>query len=332
MSLPNNSYSEKININDYGIIAIMYHRFDENKYPSTNIKMIDFKEHLNLIKLEGLNFVNPSNFQSELNLNKKDRKVLITIDDGFLSFYKSAWPILKKEKIPFILFVNTREVGSNGYMTWEQIKEISKEDFVHIGNHSHSHEYLIDFDSKEIISDIKKSIIIFKKELGDNSEFFSYPFGEYSLAFKKIVKDLGFKYAFGQHSGVIDETKDFFELPRFPINEKYGETDRFKIILKTIPFKYKKITPDEKYINNNSNPPKISIEFFNKLSNFNSLNCFSNEDNTWRKTNIELVNDNILKINLVAPFTTERGRVNCSLRENGGYWRWLGLQFVIAEK
>ncbi len=310
----------------------MYHRFDENKYPSTNIKMIDFKEHLNLIKLEGLNFVNPSNFQSELNLNKKDRKVLITIDDGFLSFYKSAWPILKKEKIPFILFVNTREVGSNGYMTWEQIKEISKEDFVHIGNHSHSHEYLIDFDSKEIISDIKKSIIIFKKELGDNSEFFSYPFGEYSLAFKKIIKDLGFKYAFGQHSGVIDETKDFFELPRFPINEKYGETDRFKIILKTIPFKYKKITPDEKYINNNSNPPKISIEFFNKLSNFNSLNCFSNEDNTWRKTNIELVNDNILKINLVAPFTTERGRVNCSLRENGGYWRWLGLQFVIAEK
>ena len=114
--------------------------------------------------------------------------------------------------------------------------------------------------------------------------------------------------------------------------QKYGETDRFKIILKTIPFKYKKITPDEKYINNNSNPPKISIEFFNKLSNFNSLNCFSNEDNTWRKTNIELVNDNILKINLVAPFTTERGRVNCSLRENGGYWRWLGLQFVIAEK
>ena len=27
-------------------------------------------------------------------------------------------------------------------MTWDQIKEISKEDFVEIGNHSHSHEYL----------------------------------------------------------------------------------------------------------------------------------------------------------------------------------------------
>ena len=67
-------------------------------------------------------------------------------------------------------------------------------------------------------------------------QFFSYPFGEYSLEFKKIIKDLNFDYAFGQHSGVIDETKDFFELPRFPINEKYGNIDRFKTLVKTLPF------------------------------------------------------------------------------------------------
>ena len=29
------------NIDDYGIISIMYHRFEENKYPSTNIKIKD---------------------------------------------------------------------------------------------------------------------------------------------------------------------------------------------------------------------------------------------------------------------------------------------------
>ena len=31
----------------------------------------------------------------------------------------------------------------------------------------------------------------------------------------------------------IDITKDFLELPRFPINEKYGELKRFKSIIKT---------------------------------------------------------------------------------------------------
>ena len=57
---------------------------------------------------------------------KNKKKILITIDDGFLSFYKNAWPVLKKNKIPFILFVSTKEVGSSGYMNWEQISELNK--------------------------------------------------------------------------------------------------------------------------------------------------------------------------------------------------------------
>ena len=199
----------------------MYHRFEENKYPSTNIKLADFKEHLKIIEENNIHFVNPKNFEIELKNNKKQRKILLTIDDGFSSFYDNAWPILKKKKIPFILFVSTREVGASNYMTWSQIKELSNEDFVEIGNHSHTHEYLVDESSDLILGDIKKSISIFENKLGKNSVFFSYPFGEYSLKFKEIIQSLGFKYAFGQHSGVIDETKNFYEFPRFPINEKY---------------------------------------------------------------------------------------------------------------
>ena len=75
-------------------------------------------------------------------------------------------------------------------MSWDQIREISNEDFVEIGNHSHTHEYLVDESKEVIISDIKKSIKIFKKELGKNSDFFSYPFGEYSLEFKDIIVSL----------------------------------------------------------------------------------------------------------------------------------------------
>ena len=103
-------------------------------------------------------------------------------------------------------------------MTWDQIKEISNEDFVEIGNHSHTHEYLADESNQLIKEDIAKSISIFKK-FRKKFRLFSYPFGEYSNDFKNIIKEFGFKYAFGQHSGVMDETKDFYELPRYPINE-----------------------------------------------------------------------------------------------------------------
>jgi len=309
----------------------MYHRFEENKYPSTNVKITDFIKQIDLIKKNGFKFINAKNFEENLTNFKNEKKVLITIDDAFKSFYDQAWPLLKKDKIPFLLFVSTREVGSNGYMTWDQIKEISKEKFVHIGNHSYSHGYLIDKTDDEINNDINLAILDFKKNLKYNSPFFSYPFGEYSNSYKKIIKNFGFKYAFGQHSGVVDETKDFYELPRFSINEKYGEIKRFKLILKTIPLKFKSITPTEKYINNTTNPPEVIVEFFENIENIKLLNCYSNELNLWRKSEIEYLNNFKIKIKLMGKFTTERGRINCSLRESNGSWRWLGMQFVIAE-
>ncbi len=317
---------------DYGLISIMYHRFNESKYPSTNIQLDVFKEQLKVIEDEGIKFINPKEFESSLSQGKKQRKVLLTIDDGLSSFYENAWPILKERKIPFILFVNTREVGAFNYMNWEQIAELYNSENVEIGNHSHSHEYLVDENPDVIKKDISKSIKIFKEKLGKNSEFFSYPFGEYSNEFKKIIKNFGFKYAFGQHSGVIDETKDLWELPRFPINEKYGEIKRFKTLMKTLPLKYKNINPEDRYLLQSNNPPKIKIEFFENSKNLDRITCFSNEANKWRNSKILLKEKNILEIDIVEKFVGERGRINCSLREENGFWRWLGIQYVVSEK
>ncbi len=320
------------NFEDYGLISIMYHRFNESKYPSTNIQLDVFKEQLRIIEESGLKFIHPKDFEKSLSSNKQERKILLTIDDGLLSFYENAWPILKKRKIPFILFVNTREVGSFNYMNWEQINELYNNDNIEIGNHSHSHEYLVNENPEIIKKDILKSIGIFKSKLGNNSSFFSYPFGEYSLEFKKIIKDLGFKYAFGQHSGVIDETKDLWELPRFPINEKYGEIARFKTLVKTLPLKYKAIYPEERYLLQAKNPPNVRIEFYEDVKNFKQITCFSNEGNKWRNSKIYFKKNRTLEIKISEKFIGERGRINCSLKEKNGFWRWLGIQFVIAEK
>ena len=309
----------------------MYHRFEENKYPSTNIKKEIFIEQLNEINNLGIKFINYKKFSEVIKNNIDKNYILLTIDDAFESFYKNGWPILKEKKIPFILFVSTREIGKHGYMTWEQIKEVEKSNLGTIGNHSHSHEYMVDWEDDKIKSDLNNSIKIFKKELGYSPSVFSYPFGEYSNNFKKIVLDFNFDFAFGQHSGVIDPTKNFLELPRFPINEKYGELKRFKSILKTLPFPYEKITPEDRYLNKNNNPPIIKIKFFENLINVKKINCYSNEGNIWKKSNIQFITDNELKILLREKFKSERGRINCSLQEKNGKWRWLGIQYVVAE-
>ena len=119
---------------------------------------------------------------------------------------------------------------------------------------------------------------------------------------------------------------------RFPINEKYGEIKRFTTITKTLPLKYEKIYPKEKFLLNNNNPPKVKIEFFDNTRNLKLLNCYSNEGNKWRNSKINLIENNIIEIEINEKFLGERGRINCSLKEKDGYWRWLGIQFVIADK
>ena len=306
----------------------MYHRFNEHKYPSTNIQVDVFKKQMQIIKNSNYIFSNPKNFEKNFNTPKTNKEILITIDDAFLSFYLEAWPYLKKNKIPFVLFVSTEPVGKKGYMTWEQIKEIEAEKFTIIGHHSHSHEYLIDNDNDFFISDIKKANEIFLKNLGYIPNLFSYPFGEYSKFMRDYIAQ-NFNYAFGQHSGVIDLNKDKFELPRFPINEKYGQLKRFNSIINSFPLEYKQLLPLEKKLTIENNPPNFKVMFFKEQDNIKNINCYSNELNKWEKSNTNFDN-NVLTIKFRGSFKPRRGRINCSLNDDGK-WRWFGVQFPIKE-
>ena len=314
---------------DKGIVTLMYHRFDESKYPSTNIQMDIFEKQIEIIEKLDATFINPKDLDSEFSKVHKTKLILLTIDDGFFSFYNNAWPFLKSKKIPFILFISTREVGKFGYMSWNQIREIQNSNIGVIGNHSHSHDYLVDFNNEKIKKDIDQSIKIFKKEIGYNPTYFSYPFGEYSSDFINIIKN-NFNFAFGQHSGVIDLSKDKYQLPRFPINEKYGDLKRFKSVVKYLPLYYKDIFPKENYLTNENNPPVVIIDFFPEQNNLKNITCYSNENDRWRKSKIYFENKYKLKILIDEKFTTERGRINCSLNDKEG-WRWFGIQFVIKE-
>jgi len=330
--LLNNSNSEENNSksfsNDSGVLSLMYHRFNENKYPSTNIRMNIFDKQMQMIKDLQYKFYDPNLFEKEFNEPKNQKKILITVDDGFKSFYEEAWPYLKKNNIPFILFVSTEPVGKNGYMTWDQILEIENSKLGVIGHHSHTHEYLIDMTDEEFINDIEIASKIFKKKLGYVPSIFSYPFGEYSKFMKDYISNK-FSLAFGQHSGVIDLNKDKFELPRFPINEKYGDLKRFKSVINYAPLEYQIILPKEKKINDITNPPELIVKFFKEQKNIKNITCYSNDGGKWKKSNLNF-EKNYMKIKFSEKFLPRRGRVNCSLNDDGK-WKWFGTQFTVVK-
>ena len=86
------------------------------------------------------------------------------------------------------------------------------------------------------------------------------------------------------------------------------------------------------YLLQSKNPPKVKIEFYENIENLSNISCFSNEGNRWRNSKISFKNKVNLEIYIEEKFVGERGRINCSLKEKNGFWRWLGIQYVISEK
>ena len=98
----------------------MYHRFNENKYPSTNIKIDVFEKQLELIEKNNIEYYDPIKFDTEFEYPKTNKKVLITIDDAFSSFYENAWPILKKKKYHLYYLYQLNRLENQD--TWTGIK------------------------------------------------------------------------------------------------------------------------------------------------------------------------------------------------------------------
>ena len=73
-----------------GVITLMYHRFNENKYPSTNIRNEIFIEHLNEINNLKIEFITFKKFENVIKTNMNKNYLLLTIDDAFESFYLNA--------------------------------------------------------------------------------------------------------------------------------------------------------------------------------------------------------------------------------------------------
>ena len=59
----------------------MYHRFNEPKYPSTNVQMDIFKEQIKIIESSNAIFINPNSLDKEISAIHKTKSILLTIDD-----------------------------------------------------------------------------------------------------------------------------------------------------------------------------------------------------------------------------------------------------------
>ncbi len=173
-----------------GVTVLIYHRFGEDKYPSTNIAVDRFSEQLEFLKKNNYQVIPLEQLVHALKGGSKlpDRAVVITIDDGYRSVYMEAWPVLKKYGYPFTVFVYTQNTENKhwNYMTWDQIKEM-KAAGVDFQNHGFDHAHMafkpsemnLDEYKAWIRADLAVSTGILSEELKERPRFFAVPYTAY---------------------------------------------------------------------------------------------------------------------------------------------------------
>jgi len=320
-------------------VVFMYHRFGEDAVPSTNIRIEQFEAHIEELKTGGYTVIDLAEMVEALKAGRElpDRAVAITIDDAFESVYTEAWPRLNAAGLPFTVFVSTGIVddGVSGYMTWEQIAEM-KEAGVGIGHHTVSHPHMASSGPGANQLELEKAGERFKERLGSAPELFAYPYGEAGSEVMQMIRGHGFAAAFGQHSGVAWSGADMFYLPRFSLNEAYGGIDRFRLAANALALPATDITPPDPLMGpRDDNPPAFGFTVGGNgdlRKSLGALNCFASHEGAVQTVRIDGGEAGTrVEVRMTKPMPRGRTRVNCTLLNGDGRWRWFGRQFLVSQ-
>ena len=308
-------------------VVLMYHRFGESEYPSTNTSLEQLDAHIAELTSGAYNVMTLDDIVVRLKAGEAlpDRTVGLSIDDGYRSIYSVAWPRFKKAGLPFTVFIATNHIDrrSSRHLSWDQIREMH-DTGVSFGHHTVSHLHMPKASAQRIAREIEDAHSRFEMELGFRPSLFAYPYGEASLSVAAAIKEAGFSAAFGQHSGVIGSTGDMYFLPRFAMNETYGDLGRLRLAINALPLRVKDVTPPDHTISA-ANPPAIGFTVVGNMGNLKRLSCFLSHAGRGELINLKPR----IEVRTTKKFAQGRTRLNCTLPVAVGRWRWYGRQFFV---
>ncbi|MFT5659701.1 MAG: biofilm PGA synthesis lipoprotein PgaB [Sulfurimonas sp.] len=318
-------------------VVFMYHHFGKSKYPSTNIKLEQFKKQLDYLEAHHYN-VWPLSKILRYVKNRRglpSKTVGITIDDAYISTYTHAYPMLKKRNFPFTVFVNTNPIGHNSvnYMTWEHMKEM-KLYGAEFANHSSTHDYLTPKKNerkvewqKRIKREIEDAQRILHRELGQTTnekpKVLSYPFGEYTQESADFIQRLGY-IGVAQTSGVLSYDSDLRRVPRYAMSEAFADMDGFTLKLQTLALEVESAQPWDPVVV--MNPPRLKIKLKNSMK---SLGCYTSNG---KAIKIEWISDVEFEAEATSPLQGVRDRYTCTAQDYSGKWHWYSHLWILKKK
>lgn len=193
-------------INTSAEVSILgYHRFENPPKDSLAISTKMFREQMQALKDAGVEVIPMADYlawrRGEKNIPA--RSAVITMDDGYVSCYTEAWPVLKEFGYPFTMYVYTDYISAGGKsITWEQLAEM-RDAGVDIGSHSISHDNMVrpkrakgvPYD-EWLWKELKESKDTLENKLGIQVLTFAYPFGVHDEGVMQKGLEAGYEAMF----------------------------------------------------------------------------------------------------------------------------------------
>lgn len=317
-------------------VVLMYHRFGEDRFPSTSIRTDQFEAQLDYLASGDAEVIPLERLLESLagNGDLPDHAVVITIDDAYRSVYDVAHPRLLEHRFPYTVFVATDGVdaGLPDLMSWSQMRELAR-DGVTFANHGASHGSLIDRSLaagdrdylERAVADVEKGRERLQAELEPIPRVFAYPYGEYNTPVADALAEFGIAFAFGQHSGPAARGSNPMALPRFPMNEAYADMDEFRLKLRSVPLPVRRVEPADPEVAERM--PNLTVTLAANAAIESGLACFvggqGRVEVRWRAPSRRF------EVAPLRPLAAGRNRVNCTAPAGDGRYHWFSHPWFV---
>lgn len=225
------------------VVVLCYHRFEEKGGREMVSTPAEFEAQLQALKDNDITVISMDDFLAWRRGEKSipAKSAVITLDDGWLTGYTTAWPLLKKFNYPFTMFIYTDYVKGGAKaggqsMTWDQLAEM-RDAGVDIASHTVSHTGLnakkgrTDEEYREWLkSEIAGSKQILEDKLGIKVKTIAYPYGLHNDTVREVVKESGYEGGFTVYGQHMNNGGDPTLLGRFALDSKNGDVFTKRVV------------------------------------------------------------------------------------------------------
>jgi peptidoglycan/xylan/chitin deacetylase (PgdA/CDA1 family) len=194
----------------------MYHHVSPSSHDEADkVTPEQFRGHLELIDRFGFDVVSLGDYVDRRRAGEDvaRKSLVITFDDGYEDNYIHAFPALKEFGYPATIFMHVEKIGTPGYLTWDQLKEMQRHGIT-IASHTLSHPYMPAFPREHQLRELVESKNILEEGLNASVELVAYPVGAFSELTKSLARQAGYKAGLTTNRGYNVKNNDFFELKR----------------------------------------------------------------------------------------------------------------------